>query len=103
MYEPLRPWGQDRDLHNKCFRGRIWCIRDICGIICAVLTWLLVFYAEIVVLSVIYQTETHPIYSTINVFLFNVFAILALTSHTRAMFTDPVSMIFLVYFSCYFR
>ncbi|RXG68306.1 E3 ubiquitin-protein ligase [Armadillidium vulgare] len=86
---PLRPWGQDRDLHNKCFRGRIWCIRDICGIICAVLTWLLVFYAEIVVLSVIYQTETHPIYSTINVFLFNVFAILALTSHTRAMFTDP--------------
>lgn len=91
MYESLKPLGQERDLHNKCFRGRIWCITDICGIICAVLTWFLVFYAEVVIISVIYQTTTHPIYSTVNLFIFNAFTILALTSHIRAMFTDPVS------------
>lgn len=79
------------DPHNKCMGGRVWCVSDICGIICAVMTWLLVTYAEFVVVTVVVGTANHPIYTTFNLLLFNVFAVLALSSHTRAMFTDPVS------------
>lgn len=84
------------DPHNKCMGGRMWCVSDICGIICAVMTWLLVTYAEFVVLTVILGTSNHPIYTTFNLLLFNVFAVLALSSHARAMFTDPVSEMMLL-------
>lgn len=71
----------------------MWCVSDICGIICAVMTWLLVTYAEFVVVTVVVGTANYPIYTTFNLLLFNVFAVLALSSHTRAMFTDPVSVL----------
>lgn len=83
--------GSEMDPHNKCLGGRMWCVSDICGIICAVMTWLLVTYAEFVVFTVILGTANYPIYTTFNLLLFNVFALLALSSHARAMFTDPVS------------
>lgn len=89
MYEPLIAY--ERDTHNRCFRGRLWCISDICGIICAVMTWLLVLYADIVIFIVVYGTTSKPYYSSFNSFLFNALAFLALTSHSKAMFTDPVS------------
>lgn len=77
------------DPHNRCMGGRMWCVSDICGIICAVMTWLLVTYAEFVVFTVVLGTANHPIYTTFNIILFNMFVILALSSHVRAMFTDP--------------
>lgn len=89
MYESLSSRGGEVDLHNKRLSGRLWCITDICGIICAVMTWFLVIYAEFVVMAVILGTSNHPVYTSINLIFFNSFAILALTSHTRAMFTDP--------------
>lgn len=79
------------DLHNKCCGGMFWCIRDICGIICAILTWLLILYAEFVVMSVILIPSAYPIYSVINIIIFQFYAILAITSHLKTMFTDPVS------------
>lgn len=59
-----------RDMHNKCCNGKAWCvkvrlifisctslqccsrsvinqIKDICGIICAAMTWFLIFFAGI--------------------------------------------------------
>ena len=33
--------------------GRYWCVSDCCGIVCVVITWLLVAYAEFVVTMVI--------------------------------------------------
>lgn len=93
MYDSLGPrGGGEMDPHNKCMGGRVWCVSDICGIICAVMTWLLVTYAEFVVVTVVVGTANYPIYTTFNLLLFNVFAVLALSSHTRAMFTDPVSV-----------
>lgn len=69
----------------------MWFIRDACGIVCAVITWFLVFYAEFVVVFVMLLPSKNLIYSIVNGALFNVFAFLALASHLRAMCTDPVS------------
>lgn len=69
----------------------MWFIRDACGIVCAVITWFLVFYAEFVVVFVMLLPSKNLFYSIVNGALFNVFAFLALASHLRAMCTDPVS------------
>lgn len=76
------------DPHNRCC-GTVWCVKDICGLICAVLTWLLILYAEFVVLFVILLPGPYPIYSFINVVIYQVLTFLAITSHIRAMLTDP--------------
>lgn len=65
-------------------------LQDICGIICAVITWLLILYAEFVVMVVIIWPSPYPIYSTINMIIFNALAFLAYASHIRTMFSDPV-------------
>lgn len=81
------------DMHNKCCGGMFWCIRDICGIICAILTWLLILYAEFVVMRVILLPSPYSFYSIVNMGLFQLVAFLACASHFRTMFTDPVSFI----------
>lgn len=81
------------DLHNKCCGGMFWCIRDICGIICAILTWLLILYAEFVVMTVILIPSPYPVYSIINMILFQTLAFMAFASHLRTMFTDPVNIL----------
>ncbi|XP_055311871.1 palmitoyltransferase ZDHHC3 [Sitodiplosis mosellana] len=78
-----------KDMHNRCCGGRAWCVQDICGIICAVMTWLLILYAEFVVMVVIILPSPYPVYSTINMIIFNMLAFLAYASHIRTMFSDP--------------
>lgn len=68
--------------------------QDICGIICAVMTWLLILYAEFVVMVVIIWPSPYPVYSTINMIIFNMLAFLAYASHLRTMFSDPVRVRF---------
>lgn len=84
---------RESDFHNKCCGGMFWCIRDICGIICAILTWLLISYAEFVVMSVILYPSPNTIYSVINTIIFQTCAFLAFASHLKTMFTDPVSKV----------
>jgi hypothetical protein len=55
------------------------------------MTWMLIFYAEFVVVYVMLLPSPYPIYSTINLIIFQLFAFLAFASHLRTMFTDPVS------------
>jgi len=86
---------------NSCWSGRFWCITDVCGIVCVLFTWLLVGYAEFVVTIVILlpqvrtwsdvpgEESSWSFYGLVNLFFFQSFAILALTSHTRTMLTDP--------------
>lgn len=78
------------DVHNRCCGGKMWCIRDICGIICAIMTWLLILYAEFVVMYVILIPSMYPLYSVVNIVVFQTCAFLAFASHLRTMFTDPV-------------
>lgn len=65
--------------------------QDICGVVCAVMTWMLILYAEFVVMTVMLLPSPYPIYSYINMFIFHSLAVLAFASHLRTMFTDPVS------------
>ncbi|XP_069504417.1 palmitoyltransferase ZDHHC3 isoform X1 [Ambystoma mexicanum] len=69
--------------------GRMWFIRDGCGIACAVITWMLVIYAEFVVICVMLIPSRDIVYTIINGIIFNVCAFMALASHSRAMLTDP--------------
>ncbi|MXQ86343.1 hypothetical protein E5288_WYG003024 [Bos mutus] len=68
---------------------RVWFIRDGCGMICAVLTWLLVVYADFVVTFVMLLPSKDFWYSVVNGVVFNCLAVLALSSHLRTMLTDP--------------
>jgi palmitoyltransferase len=71
---------------------RVWFIRDGCGMVCAVMTWLLVVYADFVVTFVMLLPSKDFWYSVVNGVIFNCLAVLALSSHLRTMLTDPVSI-----------
>ena len=87
--------SSEKDFHNKCCSGRFWCIQDICGIICAVLTWFLILYAKFVVYFVILYPAfgMYPMFSLFNMILFLLLSSLAFVSHVRTMLTDPVRKI----------
>ncbi|XP_054869646.1 palmitoyltransferase ZDHHC3-A isoform X3 [Amphiprion ocellaris] len=78
-----------KDVITSSSASAMWFIRDVCGIVCAVITWLLVLYAEFVVLFVMLLPSKNLTYSIVNGTLFNTLAFLALASHLRAMCTDP--------------
>jgi len=79
------------DLHNRCLNGRYWCVKDCCGIVCASITYMLLSYAEFVVLRVILlpSLATHPFYAVANLLLFQTLLVLAASSHIKTMLTDP--------------
>lgn len=67
-----------------------WFVWDPCGIVCAVITYMLVAYGELVVLMVL--APPFPTFGTaVCVLIFTAFASLAVISHVKAMITDPVS------------
>uniref|UniRef100_A0A1B0G037 Palmitoyltransferase n=2 Tax=Glossina TaxID=44049 RepID=A0A1B0G037_GLOMM len=77
------------DPHNRCCGGRAWCVKDICGVCCVLLTWLLILFAEFVVMRVILWPSPHPLFSTANIAIFQMLAFLAFASHIRTMLSDP--------------
>lgn len=64
-------------------------MKDACGLVCVVMTWSLVLYAEFVFMFVMIIPAPFTITSFLNTILFNVLAFLALASHAAAMLTDP--------------
>lgn len=66
-----------------------WFVWDPCGIVCAVITYILVVYGELVVLLVL-APPFPTIGTAICVLIFTAFATLAVISHVKAMITDPV-------------
>ena len=64
--------------------------KDVCGIFCAGLTWMLIFYANFVVLNVILIPFINSTYSIVNTILFMAVTTLAVASHLRTMLSDPV-------------
>jgi len=75
--------------------SRLWLVKDVCGIICAVLTWLLIIYAEFVVIVVILLPSYDSVHTIINATGFHFFTLLAVVAHLRTMLTDPVVPVFL--------
>ncbi|XP_076010522.1 palmitoyltransferase ZDHHC3-A-like [Genypterus blacodes] len=78
-----------KDIPSSSSAHAVWLIRDACGIACAAITWLLVLYAEFVVMVVMLLPAKTLVYSVVNGTLFNSLTFLALASHLRAMCTDP--------------
>ncbi|XP_071508330.1 palmitoyltransferase ZDHHC3-like [Diadema antillarum] len=84
---------------NKCCRccgltkalrlDRSWFIKDPCGIICAVMTYLLIGYGQFAVNVVLLLPAGIRPYTIIHGLLFNLFAVFASISHARSMLTDP--------------
>lgn len=67
-----------------------WFVWDPCGIVCAVMTYMLIIYGEFVVLTVL--APPFPTFGTaLCVLIFTTFAFLSIVSHVKAMVTDPVS------------
>ena len=69
---------------------QVWFIQDSCGMVCAFMTWFMVLYANFVVNFVMLLPGKSFWYSLLNGAAFNSLAVLALSSHLRAMLTDPV-------------
>ena len=69
-----------------------WFVWDPCGIVCAVVTYILIVYGELVVLMVL-APPFPTIGTAINTFIFSILAFLAVVSHVKAMCTDPVSLV----------
>lgn len=84
----------ERD-NNRCkmpfLNSGHWFVWDPCGIVCAVVTYMLIGYGELVVLLVL-APPFPTIGTAICVVIFTAFATLAVISHLKAMFTDPVSL-----------
>ena len=87
---------------NCC--GLSWFVNDGVGIGCAVFTYLLIAYAEFVVVFVMLLPEmmTATGFACLHAVAFTLLACLALVAHSRAMCSDPVSVCF-CNFIMYFR
>ena len=76
----------------RLFPPELWFVKDICGIICVVLTWLLIVYAEYVVTFIMLIPAPNAVYGLANMMIFQFLAFMAVASHSKAMLTDPVSI-----------
>ncbi|XP_055357852.1 palmitoyltransferase ZDHHC3-like [Paramacrobiotus metropolitanus] len=77
--------------NNLCFR-RFWFVKDSCGIVCAVFTWLLLAYAEFTVNTVIISSAIARDaigYAVFNGILFNGLLLCAFLAHLRTVMTEP--------------
>uniref|UniRef100_A0A0R3RU98 Palmitoyltransferase n=1 Tax=Elaeophora elaphi TaxID=1147741 RepID=A0A0R3RU98_9BILA len=72
------------------FCGLPWCVRDTCGLTCAVFTWFLILYGEFCILTVMMASwSKHVIHQTFHAVIFHILVCLAFSSHIKTMFTDP--------------
>ena len=77
---------------TKCLPSEAWLVTDCCGIVCAVFTYFLIFYASFVVNRVMLASlDEYQNYKWIHGTLYNIMSFLAFSSHVRAMLSDPVS------------
>ena len=86
------PFWRKFGLHRwPCVPRHVWFVKDVCGVICAFITWGLITYATFVVIFIILLPEPGQVHGIINGTLFVILAALAVASHAKAMITDPVS------------
>ncbi|KAJ8302763.1 hypothetical protein KUTeg_019159 [Tegillarca granosa] len=67
----------------------VWCVKDICGWVCAIFTWLLILYSQYVVVFVMLLPNQDTTWSFFNGVIFQFFSFLAVSSHLKAMLSDP--------------
>jgi hypothetical protein len=68
-----------------------WCIKDAFGLTASFITWFLFFYAQLVIVFVILiSKKTSLLYYFTHLLIFHCLEFLAISSHCRAMFSNPV-------------
>ena len=68
-----------------------WCIRDPYGLSCGFITWFLFIYAQFVMIFVVLIPKSHTtLFNLVNLVLFHALEILAVSSHYKTMFSNPV-------------
>ncbi|VDM36245.1 unnamed protein product [Hydatigera taeniaeformis] len=72
--------------------GVVWFVRDCAGCVCMVFTWLLIAYGEFVVACIILPQLPSAVIAWTFGLVYHIFALLAVVSHLKAVFTDPVSL-----------
>ncbi|KAG8231418.1 hypothetical protein J437_LFUL012428 [Ladona fulva] len=66
------------------------CIKDPCGVLCILLTYVAVFYADYVIIQwVVLQTMHNSLWGPFNVVLFNTIIFLLGMAHLKAVCSDP--------------
>uniref|UniRef100_A0A674NLL8 Palmitoyltransferase n=2 Tax=Takifugu rubripes TaxID=31033 RepID=A0A674NLL8_TAKRU len=84
--------------HGSCEHGggawqkmaSLRCRRDPCGVICLILTYFSVFYADYVVIHyVLLPAYSNSVWCTLHGSAFNLILMLLLACHSRAVFSDP--------------
>uniref|UniRef100_A0A3Q3K5L1 Palmitoyltransferase n=1 Tax=Monopterus albus TaxID=43700 RepID=A0A3Q3K5L1_MONAL len=66
------------------------CRRDPCGVICLILTYFSVFYADYVVIQyVLIPAYSGSVWCTLHGSVFNLILLLLLACHSKAVFSDP--------------
>lgn len=74
-----------------CPKVSDWCVRDPYGLSCGFTTWFLFLYAQFVMIFVILIPSSHSTsFNLINLFIFHLLEFLAVSSHLRTMFSNPV-------------
>ena len=85
-----------RSIGVRWLKGpRLWIVTDLCGVICAILTWILFVFGVSVYWSVILAPSLDQLSTIANAIIFSLLLFLSFASHLKAMFTDPVSVIFI--------
>ncbi|XP_055375941.1 palmitoyltransferase ZDHHC3 [Condylostylus longicornis] len=64
-------------------------IRDPCGIVCLLVTYSAIFYADYVVFQICTQTMNGNLWAPINVVAFNTIIFLLAMAHLKAVLSDP--------------
>jgi palmitoyltransferase len=72
---------------------RVWFVRDLLGVACAVSTWVLVLGAARILLQELLLPSADVAYCVANGAFFHLLATLGLVSHVRTMLTDPGSVV----------
>ena len=86
-------------------KGKTWCVKDVCGIFCAVLTWFLILYAEFVVLKVILVSVNYLVASFFTTISYSENIFFSAPLHWNYLLHSKYSFIssnkyFGIFFSC---
>jgi hypothetical protein len=93
---PRSTYGDDEDdccscTCSCCPNVSSWCVKDPLGLTCSFITWSLFLYAQFVIVFVILIPKSYSLLVIfINLLIFHSLEFLAISSHCRTMFSNPV-------------
>uniref|UniRef100_A0A6G1SKI3 Palmitoyltransferase n=1 Tax=Aceria tosichella TaxID=561515 RepID=A0A6G1SKI3_9ACAR len=69
-----------------------WLVKDVCGIICALLAWVLLAFAQYTLLTIVLLPQPDTFRKYFHLVVFEFFSILLVIAHLKTILTDPGSV-----------